>query len=164
MNHDESGYNRSTIASLLGLLGWMVLTFAVATFGGQSRPDDWYRALAKPSLTPPDWVFPVVWTILYILMALAVWLVWRRGGFKANKTAILLYCLQLVVNGLWSWTFFRWHQIGLALADISILLILIVLTASRFWKAYRPAGILFVPYILWVAFATYLNYMLLVLN
>ncbi len=154
----------SSLASLLGLLFWLVITFAVATFGSQFRPGDWYQALAKPALTPPNWIFPVVWTLLYALMALSAWLIWRRGGFKVNRLALSLYGLQLIFNGLWSWLFFGQHQIGLALVDIVILLTLIILTAVRFWKTYRPAGILLAPYILWVSFATYLNYMLWVLN
>ncbi len=127
-------------------------------------PGDWYRALIKPALTPPDFIFAPVWTLLYILMALAAWLVWRRGGFKSNRLALSLYGAQLVLNALWSWIFFGQHQIGFALIDILILLVFIILTAMKFRTINRHAAILIVPYILWVTFATYLNFELWRLN
>jgi tryptophan-rich sensory protein len=164
MIRDNHMPRRPAVADFIGLFGWLAVTFAVATFGSQFRPGDWYQALAKPALTPPGWIFPVVWTLLYALMAFSAWMIWRRGGFKVNRLALSLYGLQLIFNGLWSWLFFGQHQIGPALVDIVILLTLIILTAVRFWNIHRPAGILLAPYILWVSFATCLNYMLWVLN
>ncbi len=97
-------------------------------------------------------------------MAIAAWLVWRSGGFSNNRVALSLFLLQLVVNALWSWLFFAWHQGGLALADIALLWILILATTVSFWKVRPLAGMLLIPYLLWVSFAAVLNYAMWQLN
>ena len=90
-------------------------------------------------------------------MGVAAWLVWRTGGFRAHKSALGLFLLQLAVNALWSWLFFSWHRGALALADIVLLWVLIVATIGAFWRVRPLAGILLVPYLLWVSFAAALN-------
>ncbi len=151
---------------ILGLAGWLVATFAVSAVGAlasiQARP--FYGALAQPAWAPPPWLFGPVWTALYAMMAIAAWLVWRSGGWRSNRTALWLYSGQLVLNGLWSWLFFAWSRGALAFADILVLWVLIVATLVSFWRVRPLAGALLVPYLLWVTFATALNYSLLQLN
>ena len=115
-----------------------------------------YQALRQPPLSPPGWVFPLVWTVLYLLMGVAAYLVWERGG-PGRKPALLLYGLQLGMNFLWAPLFFRWGMRGLALVWLLALWALAIWTALRFYRASRPAGWLLAPYLLWLAFAAYLN-------
>ncbi len=149
---------RGRAADLLGLGVALVATFAVATFGAQFEPGTWYRQLARPTWTPPGWIFGPVWTYLYLTMAIAAWLVWRSAAWRAVRPAILLYAGQLLLNGLWSWLFFGKQMIGAALLDIVALLMLIVLTALAFRRHRRIAFRLLVPYIAWVTFASCLNF------
>jgi len=150
--------------AFLGLLFWLLVTFAVAGFGAQFQPSQWYRELAKPEWTPPGYVFGPVWTFLYVCMAVAAWLVWRKDGGRLARISLLFYVGQLLLNGLWSWFFFGRQSISWALIDIAALLILIVVTTVMFWRLTRPAGLLFVPYLLWVSFATVLNFRIWLLN
>ena len=92
--------------SILGLAACLVLCFGAAAFGAQFMPGEWYAGLKKPAWNPPGWVFGPVWTALYAMMAVAVWLVWRRGGVAANALPLSLFLAQLVCNALWSWMFF----------------------------------------------------------
>jgi tryptophan-rich sensory protein len=105
-----------------------------------------------------------VWTFLYILMALAAWLVWRVDGFRPARTALTLFLLQLALNALWSWLFFGWHRGALAFGDILLLWVLIAATLVAFWRTRPLAGALLVPYLLWVSFAAALNYSVWRLN
>lgn len=150
--------------AILGLLFWVVLTFVVAAFGAQFQPGAWYRELLKPSWTPPGWIFAPVWTLLYVSMAVAAWLVWRDHRARSARLALLFYAGQLLLNGMWSWLFFGRQSISLALVDILVLLLLVSMTAILFWKNSRPAGILFIPYVLWVGFATVLNFQIWLMN
>jgi tryptophan-rich sensory protein len=152
------------LAGLLGLAFWLVLSAVVATLGAQFEPGDWYLELDKPGWTPPNWVFGPAWTLLYIAMAVAVWLVWRSGGWTANRQAVLAYLVQLALNGAWSWIFFGEQLIGLALVDIVCLFSMIIVVLALFWRRRRIAGLLMLPYALWVAFATALNYQLWMMN
>ncbi len=152
---------------MLGLCTFLALCLAVAGIGGAitaTSVDTWYQALDKPSFNPPDWVFAPVWTTLYILIAIAGWRVWRRTRFEASRQALAVFALQLGLNLLWSVLFFGLQQIDLALAEIIILLLTIVANTSIFWRIDRLAGMLFVPYVLWVAYAAVLNGSLWVLN
>lgn len=125
----------------------------------------WYATLAKPSLAPPNWVFAPVWTTLFLLMAVAAFLVWRRGvGRRGVRTALEIFALQLALNLLWSILFFGLHSPGAALADIVALWISIAAAIYFFSKISRPAAWLMFPYIAWVSFAAYLNFMLFILN
>ncbi len=155
---------RSRAVDWMGLAVALVVTFGVATFAAQFQPGDWYRELAKPSWTPPGWIFPPVWTYLYATMAVAAWLVWRSGRWIETRVALLLYAIQLAFNGLWSWLFFGRQMVDAALVDIFVLLAAIIAVALTFRKRSRLAGWLFVPYTLWVAFASSLNLAISLLN
>ncbi len=124
----------------------------------------WYASLNKPSFVPPDWLFGPVWTILYILMAVALFLIWREPKSKQRDSAIALYAAQLIMNVLWSIAFFGLHSVLLGLALILVLLVLLLLTAYEFYKISRPAAYAMVPYVLWVGFATLLNGAIYILN
>lgn len=115
----------------------------------------WYRGLVKPPLNPPEWVFGPVWTLLYILMAISAWLVWRRVGFAS--TALKLFFVQLLLNATWSFLFFGLRRPDYAFGEILLLWAAILATMIAFWKVRPLAGALFVPYLAWVSFATYLN-------
>ena len=121
-----------------------------------------FSSLKQPPLAPPGWLFPVVWSILYVLMGIASYLVLVSG--KPNRIAMRLYALQLAVNFLWPLLFFRWEFYGFAFAWLVLLWVLIVATAMRFYAITAPAGWLFVPYILWVTFAGYLNLSIAIMN
>lgn len=152
---------------VLALVVFLALCFAVSAIGGAitaTSVDAWYQTLRKPSFNPPDWVFAPVWTALYIAMAVAGWRVWRRPRAEPRQAALTLFGVQLALNLAWSFLFFGYQRIGLALIDIALLLLAIVATAVVFWRIDRPAGALFVPYALWVAYAAVLNAALWRLN
>ena len=146
------------------LAGFLVVTFGVATVGGIATSGSvrsWYPTLTKPAWNPPGWVFGPVWTALYAMMAVAAWLVWRQAGWGG---ALALFGMQLALNAAWSPLFFGLHRIDLALGDIVLMWAAIVATMVAFWKVTPAAGWLFVPYLLWVTFATALNFALWRLN
>lgn len=124
----------------------------------------WYASLNKPFFTPPGWLFGPAWTILYILMAIALFLIWSLPESKARNQAIALFAGQLIMNVLWSVGFFGFHNILLGVALILVLLALIVLTTYEFYKLSKPAAYAMIPYILWVSFATCLNAAVFFLN
>lgn len=145
----------ATANKLPSLLLFLSLVALVAAFGAQFEPGAWYSQLQKPDWNPPNWVFGPVWTLLYIGIAVAGWLVWRAT--RRVQPALQLWGMQLIANGLWSWLFFGLHQPGIALVDISLLFCLIVsfIIASRRYSV--AASWLFVPYAIWVGFAAALN-------
>jgi translocator protein len=144
-------------ASWLGLIFWLGLCFAAAWVGSLFTPGEWYERLIKPALTPPGWVFGPVWTLLYATMGVAAWLVWQRRGFAGAARALGLFLLQLGLNALWSYLFFGLKNPGLAFLNIVALWLVILATLMAFHRHYRPAGLLLLPYLLWVSFAVYLN-------
>ena len=149
------------------LAGFLILCLAVSGLGGlatSSSVGTWYQTLQKPSFNPPDWIFAPVWTTLYVLMAIAASRVWRRAGFSAGQNALLVFACQLGLNLAWSYLFFGLQRIDLALIEILALLIAIAINAVLFWRIDRLAGILLLPYLLWVAYATALNSALWLLN
>ncbi len=148
----------ATTVSIIGAVGWLVLTFGTAAIGSRFLPDEWYRKLNKPGWNPPNSIFAPVWTLLYFLMATAAWLVWRRYGISAVLVPLSLFVLQLLLNAAWSWLFFGRHQIHNALIDIGALWILILVTLISFWRLDMLAGILLLPYLAWVSFAMILNW------
>ena len=150
----------------LGLAAWLGITgLAAAVAGtGSITADVFYARLALPAWAPPAWVFGPAWTALYALMGIAAWLIWRVHGFRGARFALLLYLLQLAVNTIWSWLFFHWHLGLLSLADILLLLVLILATLIAFWRVRPLAGWLLLPYLLWVGFASVLNYAIWQLN
>jgi len=151
---------------ILGLIGWLIVSFAVSAVGAVAsiQAKSFYSQLLQPNWAPAPQVFGPVWTGLYILMAIAAWLIWRTGGFRANRHALTLFMLQLAFNALWSWLFFAWQLGAFALADVLVLWILIALTIIAFWRVRPLAGALLIPYLLWVSFATALNFSLWQLN
>lgn len=125
----------------------------------------WYAGIAKPIFSPPNWVFGPVWTTLFALMGIALFLVWRKGFDKKEvRMAVLVFGLQLALNISWSIIFFGLENPGLAFAEIIFLWISIVATIISFYKIDKTAGYLLIPYILWVSFAAFLNYSIWVLN
>ncbi|MDK2915743.1 MAG: translocator protein [Euryarchaeota archaeon] len=125
----------------------------------------WYAGLMKPELNPPSWVFGPVWTILYILMGIALYLVWSKGwGNKNVQVATAIFGVQLVLNVLWSYLFFGLQAPFLALIEVVLLWIAILMTIAAFNRVSVPAAILLVPYLLWVSFAAYLTYGIYILN
>lgn len=122
----------------------------------------WYRELKKPSWNPPNWLFGPVWTALYICMGIASWLVWRSEGFGGSW--VWIYGIQLFLNAIWSWVFFGLKRLDLALINIALLWIAIVICMVAFWQISMVAGLLFVPYLLWVSFASGLNFRIWALN
>ena len=151
---------------ILGLIGWFVISFAASAVGAAAsiQARSFYSQLAQPAWAPPPWLFGPVWTALFVLMAIAAWLVWRSGGFRTNRIALLLFIGQLIFNALWSWLFFAWHLGALAFFDILFLWILIAATLVSFWRVRPLSGVLLVPYLLWVSFASVLNYFIWQLN
>jgi translocator protein len=125
----------------------------------------WYASLSKPSWAPPNWLFGPVWTILYILMGLALYFVWREGLYRRDvRFAILIFGVQLVLNLLWSIVFFSYHSLIGSLFLIMLLWLAILANIIAFYVISRIAGLLLVPYIVWVSIASYLNYTVYVLN
>ena len=148
----------------LVLLGFIALCLAAGALGAAVTAPAitaWYATLAKPSFNPPNWIFAPVWTTLYVLMAIAAWLVWRRGN---ARTPLVLFALQLVLNSAWSLLFFGLHRVDLALIDIVLLLAAIAATALSFRPRSAVAALLLVPYLAWVSFATVLNFAIWRLN
>lgn len=151
---------------LLGLLAWLVASYITAAIGAVAsiQAKSFYSLLSQPDWAPPAGVFGPVWTTLYTLMAIAAWLVWRTGGFSAHRRALTLFLVQLAVNALWSWLFFVWHLGGTAFAEVLLLWCLILATLVAFWRVSPLAGLMLVPYLLWVGFASALNFSLWQLN
>jgi benzodiazapine receptor len=144
----------------IGFIAFLALCLVVSAIGGAATATSvgsWYRTLAKPPFNPPDWVFAPVWTVLFVLMAVAGWRIWRRDGLRRARLPLTLYALQLTLNLAWSIAFFGMRSIGGALVDIVALLLTILATTAVFWRRDRVAGMLFVPYAAWVAFAAVLN-------
>ena len=152
---------------VLGLVVAIAVCFLAAAIGGfatGSSVNDWYAEIRKPSWNPPDWIFGPVWTVLYLMMGVSAWLVWKQSGFKDAGTALFVFATQLVLNTTWSVIFFGLRQPGWALVEILALWTSIVLTIFLFSKHSKPAAALLVPYLLWVTFATVLNYAIWSLN
>lgn len=144
----------------LALFGFVALCLGVSALGGAATStgvSTWYQELNQPSFTPPDWVFAPVWMGLYLLMAIAGWRVWRLPDSRTRQTALTLFAVQLGFNLAWSVLFFGFHQIGLALIDILVLLAAIAANTALFWRLDWIAGTFFTPYLAWVAYASVLN-------
>jgi tryptophan-rich sensory protein len=149
------------LRSGLALVGFIVITFCAPLLSVGSMPGEWYAALIKPEWNPPAWLFGPAWTLLYTLMAVAAWLVWKRVGFSRP---LAFYFVQLALNAAWTPIFFGAHQLGWALAEIVVLWLAILLTLLSFRRVSPAAGWLFMPYLAWVSFATFLNFTLWRLN
>lgn len=155
---------RSVLSQSLGLLGWLLVAFAAAAVGALAsvHAASFYAQLTRPSWAPPASVFGPVWSVLYTLMGVAAWLVWRSPG--RHTRALALFGVQLVANALWSWLFFAWHCGAWAAGEVLLLLALIVLTVGAFWRCSRLAAGLMLPYLLWVGFASALTWSIWLAN
>jgi tryptophan-rich sensory protein len=144
------------ICELAGMIGSIFTTPAI---------NGWYAGLVRPFLNPPNWIFAPVWTLLFALMGVALFLVWKKGiKSKEVKMAVKVFGLQLILNVLWSIIFFGLHNPAWAFGEIVILWLAILWTIVTFYKISKPASYLLIPYILWVSFASYLNLSLWLLN
>lgn len=149
------------------LIVCFALCFAVAALGAMATTPNipgWYASLNKPSFTPPNYVFPVVWNILYALMAISLWRLWEEAPGKARKRAVTLFLLQLAVNLAWSFIFFGAKAIGAGLITILALDALVIWTIHAAWNVDRFAAALLLPYLLWIGYATALSVEIFRLN
>lgn len=140
---------------------FVAIVAAVALTAGQFMPGAWYAGLAKPAWTPPNWLFGPVWSVLYLMIAVAGWLVWES---EAAPSARWLWVAQLVLNGMWSPVMFGAHNITLALVVIVLMWLAIAAFIGATWRQVRTAALLFVPYLAWVSYATALNFAVRRLN
>ena len=142
----------------------MLLCFTAALSGILFPPGEWYAGLNKPSWNPPGWIFGPVWTLLYILMAVSAWSIWRRGGWASQRGPLSCFLVQLGFNALWTPLFFGLHQPLIAFVCILLLWAAIVMTIRSFLRVHKTSAFLLLPYLLWVSFASVLNFMLWRLN
>jgi tryptophan-rich sensory protein len=147
-------------------VGWLALTSTAAILGAlaSANAGAFYEQLARPTWAPPAWLFAPVWSVLYLLMAVAAWLVWRAHGFAGARIALVLFSVQLAANALWSWLFFAWRRGDLAFAEVLILWSLIVATVVAFQRLSFVAASLLYPYLLWSTFASALTFAVWRLN
>jgi tryptophan-rich sensory protein len=146
---------------------FIALNIAISALGGwvtAGSVGTWYLTLEKPPFNPPNWIFAPVWSALYLMIAIAGWRTWRRSAGPRRQLALTAYAVQLALNLSWSFVFFGAHLIGPALAVIASLLAAILVNAFLFWRIDRAAGVLLLPYAVWVSFATLLNAALWRLN
>ena len=163
----EAKTTLSRARQIIGIVIAILVCFSAAGLGGIATTaglKDWYPALAKPAWNPPDWIFGPVWTVLYLMMAIAVWMIWRQVGLERGKKPLLIFAVQLVLNTFWSVLFFGMRQPGWAFAEIIVLWLAIGLTIALFAKHSKLAAILMIPYWLWVSFAAVLNYTIWSMN
>jgi tryptophan-rich sensory protein len=151
---------RSTLAQAVGLAAWVGVAFAAAAIGAVASIDagTFYAQLVRPAWAPPGSVFGPVWSVLYLLMGIAAWLVWREQNADQRGAALTLFVAQLCANALWSWLFFAWRNGAFAFAEVLVLLALIAATTMVFWRIRRLAGVLMLPYLAWVGFASALTW------
>ena len=144
------------ICEAIGILGAVFTTPAIPT---------WYASLKKPSFSPPNWIFGPAWTLLYALMGISAYLVWQQGIEKpAVRNALFIFTLQLILNFFWSFFFFKLQSPLHALIEILLLWVLILVTIVSFYQINKAAGLILIPYLLWVSFATLLNFYIVKLN
>lgn len=144
----------------ISLLTWIALCFLVAGLGGRWTTAEipvWYRGLIRPSIAPPNWIFGPVWTLLYLLMAIAAWLVWQTPSSALRTWGVALFLAQLAMNLGWSWIFFHKHALGAALVEVVLLWGMIGATTLVFSRVAPVAAWLMAPYLVWVGFASVLN-------
>lgn len=148
----------------LALLVFVFLNVCAAATGGIFTPGQWYEALDKPSWQPPKWAFPAVWSVLYLLNAIAGWMIWSAVGFQGGFIALLVYVVSLLLNAGWSAIFFGMRRMRLALWEAAALCLSVALQMFLFWQLVPLAGIILIPYLIWVSIAFWLNRTMLKLN
>jgi len=152
---------------VLPFLIFLVITFLagfIGSFFTNKNIPGWYEFLKKPSFSPPNWVFAPVWSFLYFLMAISVFLIWKERKEFEIKNALIFYFIQLILNTLWSIIFFGFRKPFLAFLEIIVLWIFIILTIFEFYKIEKVASFLLTPYLLWISFALILNLFIWILN
>jgi tryptophan-rich sensory protein len=157
----------TTTVKALALFGFIAVCLGAAGLGAMATAPEiggWYSTLRKPSWNPPNAAFGPVWTTLYLMMAVAGWLMWSVAGLRASTVQLALFTIQLVLNVAWSWIFFRLHRPDYAFAEIIVLWIAIAATMAAFFRRSTAAGWLLVPYLVWVSFAVCLNFAIWQLN
>jgi tryptophan-rich sensory protein len=148
----------------LSLLGFVAIVVVAASSGAFFPPGRWYEGLQKPSWRPPNWAFPVVWSILYALIALSGWIVWHAASPEQLPLAMTLFAVQLVFNAAWSWLFFGLKRMRLAFLDLALLWLSIAAMIIVYWRIDVAAALLLLPYIAWVTTAGALNRAMIRLN
>jgi len=152
------------VRDYFSLLVFALMVAAVASVGALFGPGPWYEALTKPSWNPPNWLFGPVWAVLYLMIAIAGWQIWRQRSHRAIGLVLGLFGLQLLLNAAWSWLFFGLKRIDWALLEIALLWCTIGLLIKVSWNVSRRAAYLLMPYWVWVSFATTLNFSIWLLN
>ncbi|MFZ3220483.1 MAG: TspO/MBR family protein [Rhodoferax sp.] len=152
--------HRSTRSQTVGLAGWLVIVFIATAIGAAASigASTFYAQLVRPTWAPPASAFGPVWSVLYLLMGIAAWRVWREQGARHLSVALTLFMAQLCANALWSWLFFAWRNGAFAFAEVLVLLGLIAATIAAFWRINRLAGALMLPYLAWVCLASALTW------
>jgi tryptophan-rich sensory protein len=158
--------SNARIKGALGLALWLVVCFLGAAIGATAslQAGTFYAELVRPEWAPPSAVFGPVWTVLYAMMGVAAWLIWERRKLRLARIGLVFFVAQLVLNALWSWLFFGWNLGALSFLDIALLWALILMTLAMFWRIRPLAGLLLVPYLAWVTFASALNYQIWQMN
>jgi len=149
---------------MMALGGFFLACFAAASTNAAFKPGPWYESLLKPFWTPPDWLFSSVWTVLYILLALAAWMVWRNTSGDALVLPLTAFAVQLMINALWAPVFFGAHRVGLGFVVMMLLLVSVLVTVGFFLEVHTIAGLMLVPCLIWVAFAAFLNFGIWMMN
>jgi len=151
---------------VMGLAGWIIIAFVAGAAGSLASAESgiFYGQLSRPDWAPPAWLFAPAWTVLYILMGISAWLVWRVRGLRPALAALSLFIIQLAVNALWTWIFFVWKQGAMAFVEILLLWVLILFTIIAFWRIRPLAAALMIPYLAWVTYASGLTFMVWRLN
>lgn len=152
-----------TLSSIMALAAFFAMSFAAASTGAIFRPGPWYANLRKPAWTPPNWAFPVVWSVLFCAMAVSGWLVWEAAGIAAWP-ALALFVAHLLVNAVWSFLFFGRKRLDWAMGEVICLWLMIAAVIAAFSQISTIAALLLAPYLIWVTVAATLNYRLLQLN
>jgi benzodiazapine receptor len=140
------------------LIFFILLCFSAALPGAYFRPGEWYEGIAKPSWRPPNWVFGPAWAVLFTTIAVSAWMIWRKSDEADVTLAFVIFGIQLALNAAWSWFYFGLRRIDLALVDIALLWVSILATILAFYPIDPDAGLLLIPYLCWVSFASALNF------
>ncbi len=159
--------SRSKRAGAIGLIVFLALCYGRFYLGSMvtaSSVGTWYQTLNKAPFNPPDRFFSPVWVLLYFMMAIAGWRVWKKQSSTAGRYALILFSVQLTLNLGWSVLFFGYQKVGLALLEMFVLIFTVILTTLHFWAIDRNAGILFLPYAVWLLFAAVLNGFIFFMN
>lgn len=161
---ESAASDHGAVRSGLFLMLFISLSLGAGALGGLATDASWYQELARPSFAPPPWVFGPVWTALYLMIGAAAFWIWRADGGERGRRALALWAMQLLLNAAWTPVFFGLREIGAALVVIVLMWLAIAATIIAFARIRRGAGLVLLPYLVWVSFATVLNLRLWQLN